>query len=67
MIIKYISILFLVRDLIIVQKFRELAASGVKSELVRIVLTTENSWLKVFFSFMLKILKIMFWSLATCH
>lgn len=37
----YISILFLVRDLIIVQKFiRELAACGMKSEFVRIVLTS---------------------------
>lgn len=46
---KYISILLLVRDLIIVQKFGELAVCGVKSEFVRIVLTTGNEWLKVIF------------------
>lgn len=42
MIIKYMNILFLVRDLIIVQKFRELAACGVKSDFLRIVLATGN-------------------------
>lgn len=49
MIIKYISVLFLLRDLITVQKFRELAACGVKSEFVRIVLIIENKWVKVVF------------------